>query len=205
MPSGEDPIVLDMSTMGKGLMFVNGQGIGRYWISYKHALGRPSQQLYHIPRSFLRQKDNVLVLFEEEFGRPDAIMILTVKRDNICTFISERNPAHIKSWERKDSQITVTAADLKPRATLTCSPKKLIQQVVFASYGNPMGICGNYTIGSCHTPRAKELVEKACLGKRICTLPVSADVYGGDANCPGTTATLAVQAKCSKRSPRAAQ
>ncbi|AQK58987.1 Beta-galactosidase 11 [Zea mays] len=205
MPSGEDPIVLDMSTMGKGLMFVNGQGIGRYWISYKHALGRPSQQLYHIPRSFLRQKDNVLVLFEEEFGRPDAIMILTVKRDNICTFISERNPAHIKSWERKDSQITVTAADLKPRATLTCSPKKLIQQVVFASYGNPMGICGNYTIGSCHTPRAKELVEKACLGKRICTLPVSADVYGGDVNCPGTTATLAVQAKCSKRSPRAAQ
>lgn len=162
---------------------------------------------YHIPRSFLRQKDNVLVLFEEEFGRPDAIMILTVKRDNICTFISERNPAHIMSWERKDSQITAkaNADDLRARAALACPPKKLIQQVVFASYGNPMGICGNYTIGSCHTPRAKELVEKACLGKRICTLPVSADVYGGDANCPGTTATLAVQAKCSKRSPRAAQ
>jgi hypothetical protein len=32
---------------------------------------------------------------------------------------------------------------------------------------------------------------------------VSADVYGGDVNCPGTTATLAVQAKCSKRSPSA--
>jgi len=45
IPSGEDPIVLDMSTMGKGMMYVNGQGIGRYWISYKHALGRPSQQL----------------------------------------------------------------------------------------------------------------------------------------------------------------
>jgi hypothetical protein len=160
-----------------------------------------------VPRSFLRQKDNMLVLFEEEFGRPDAIMILTVKRDNICTFISERNPAHIMSWERKDSQITAkaNADDLRARAALACPPKKLIQQVVFASYGNPAGICGNYTVGSCHTPRAKEVVEKACLGKRVCTLPVAADVYGGDANCSGTTATLAVQAKCSKRSPSAAQ
>lgn len=210
MPSGEDPVVLDLSPMGKGMAFVNGVGIGRYWISYKHALGRPSQQLYHMPRSFLREKDNVLVLFEEEGGKPDAIMILTVKRDNICTFISEKNPAHVRSWERKGSQITVRAdgGDLRPRASLACPPKKLIQQVVFASYGNPAGICGNYTVGSCHAPRTKEVVEKACVGKPSCTLAVSADTYGGDASCPGTTATLAVQAKCSKRAPptpRAAQ
>ncbi|KAF8753081.1 hypothetical protein HU200_011735 [Digitaria exilis] len=202
MPSGEDPVVLDLDPMGKGMIFVNGQGVGRYWISYKHALGRSSQQLYHVPRSFMREKDNVLVLFEEEGGRPDAVMILTVKRDNICTFISEKNPAHIRSWQRKDSQITAKdGGNLKPQATLTCPPKKVIQQVVFASYGNPEGICGNYTVGSCHSPRAKEVAEKTCLGQQTCTLPVSADVYGGDIKCPGTTATLAVQAKCSKRSP----
>lgn len=157
-----------------------------------------------MPRSFLREKNNVLVLFEEEGGHPDAIMILTVKRDNICTFISEKNPAHIKSWQRTDSQITAKGGgDLKPKATLSCPLKKVIQQVVFASFGNPQGICGNYTAGSCHTPRAKEVAEKACLGQRTCTLPVAADVYGGDLNCPGTTATLAVQVKCSKRSPGA--
>jgi hypothetical protein len=39
MPSGDDPVVLDMSPMGKGVVFVNGEGLGRYWISYKHALG----------------------------------------------------------------------------------------------------------------------------------------------------------------------
>ncbi|XP_062196438.1 beta-galactosidase 11-like [Phragmites australis] len=205
MPSGENPVVIDMSPMGKGVMFVNGEGIGRYWSSYKHALGRPSQHLYHVPRSLLREKKNVLVLFEEEGGRPDAIMILTVKRDNICTFISENNPAHIRSWERKDSQLSAVAGDLNPRAVLSCPPKKAIQQVVFASYGNPLGICGNYTVGSCHTPRAKEVVEKACIGKRSCVLAVSHEVYGGDLNCPGTTATLAVQAKCSKRPPSAAQ
>jgi hypothetical protein len=199
MPSGDDPVVLDMSPMGKGIFFVNGEGLGRYWISYKHALGRPSQHLYHVPRSFLREKDNVLVLFEEEGGRPDDIMILTVKRDNICTFISEDNPAHIRSWKRQDSQLTAVADDLKPRAVLTCPPKKTIQQVVFASFGNPEGICGNYTVGSCHTPRAQEVAEKACVGKQSCVLDVSHDAYGADANCPGTTGTLAVQAKCSKR------
>ncbi|PAN36604.1 hypothetical protein PAHAL_6G296200 [Panicum hallii] len=206
MPSGDDPVVLDLSPMGKGMMFVNGEGIGRYWISYKHALGRPSQQLYHVPRSFLREKNNVLVLFEEEGGHPEAIMILTVKRDNICTFMSEKNPAHIKNWQREDSQITAKGGgggDLKPQATLSCPPKKVIQQVVFASFGNPQGICGNYTLGNCHTPRAHEVAEKACLGQRTCTLPVSADAYGGDLKCPGTTATLAVQAKCSKRAPGA--
>ena len=157
---------------------------------------------YHVPRSFLREKNNVLVLFEEEGGNPEAIMILTVKRDNICTFISEKNPAHIKSWQREDSQITAKAGgDLKPQATLTCPPKKVIQQVVFASFGNPQGICGNYTVGSCHTPRAHDVAAKACVGQRTCTLPVSADAYGGDLKCPGTTATLAVQAKCSKRPP----
>ncbi|KAL6855899.1 hypothetical protein ACP4OV_018701 [Aristida adscensionis] len=198
MPSGEDPVVIDMSPMGKGQMYVNGEGIGRYWISYKHALGRPSQYLYHVPRSFLRLKDNVLVIFEEEGGRPDAIMILTVKRDNICTFVSEGNPAHVRTWERKDGKIT-GGDGAKPQATLTCPPKKAIHQVVFASFGNPLGICGNYTFGSCHAPRAMDVVQKACVGRQTCTLDVSHEAYGADPNCPGTTGTLAVQAKCSKR------
>jgi hypothetical protein len=195
MPSGDDPVVLDMSPMGKGVVFVNGEGLGRYWISYKHALGRPSQHLHHVPRSFLRDRGNVLVLFEEEGGRPDGIMVLTVKRDNICTFISEDNPAHIRSWERQDSRLTAVADDLSPRAVLACPPKKTIQQVVFASFGNPQGICGNYTVGSCHAPRAQEVAEKACVGKQSCVLQVSHDAYAADANCPGTT----VQTRCSKR------
>ncbi|KAL6661951.1 hypothetical protein ACP70R_001335 [Stipagrostis hirtigluma subsp. patula] len=205
MPSGTDPVVIDMSPMGKGQLFVNGEGMGRYWISYKHALGRPSQYLYHVPRSFLREKDNELVFFEEEGGRPDAIMILTVKRDNICSFVSESNPAHVQAWDEKDGRPVAGGDALKPRATLACPPKKAIQQVVFASFGNPVGLCGNYTFGSCHAPRAKEVVEQACVGKQRCTLAVSHDAYGADPNCPGTTGTLAVQAKCSKRAPSAAQ
>jgi hypothetical protein len=104
-PSGTDPVVIDLTPMGKGFLFVNGEGLGRYWVSYHHALGKPSQYLYHVPRSLLRPKGNTLMFFEEEGGKPDAIMILTVKRDNICTFMTEKNPAHVRwSWESKDSQ-----------------------------------------------------------------------------------------------------
>lgn len=210
-PSGTDPVVIDLTPMGKGFLFVNGEGLGRYWVSYHHALGKPSQYLYHVPRSLLRPKGNTLMFFEEEGGKPDAIMILTVKRDNICTFMTEKNPAHVRwSWESKDSQPKAVAGagagagGLKPTAVLSCPTKKTIQSVVFASYGNPLGICGNYTVGSCHAPRTKEVVEKACVGRKTCSLVVSSEVYGGDVHCPGTTGTLAVQAKCSKRPPRSA-
>lgn len=45
-PDGEDPVVLDMSSMGKGMIFVNGEGMGRYWASYRTAGGVPSQGMY---------------------------------------------------------------------------------------------------------------------------------------------------------------
>jgi len=32
-PAGNDPLALDMSTMGKGQIWVNGQSIGRHWIA----------------------------------------------------------------------------------------------------------------------------------------------------------------------------
>jgi hypothetical protein len=116
-----------------------------------------------MPRSFLKPKNNFLVVFEEQGGSPKDILIMTVKRDNICTFVSELNPAHSKSWSRQDGQIKTIEDDLNPAAKLTCPEKKIINKVVFASYGNPMGMCGNFTIGSCHTPQAISLVEKVAV------------------------------------------
>ncbi|ONM39549.1 Beta-galactosidase 1 [Zea mays] len=34
-PDGDEPLALDMSSMGKGQLWINGQGIGRYWPGYK--------------------------------------------------------------------------------------------------------------------------------------------------------------------------
>jgi hypothetical protein len=37
-PAGNDPVALDMGSMGKGQLWVNGHHVGRYW-SYKASGG----------------------------------------------------------------------------------------------------------------------------------------------------------------------
>lgn len=34
-PDGDEPLALDMNTMSKGQVWINGQSIGRYWNQYK--------------------------------------------------------------------------------------------------------------------------------------------------------------------------
>ncbi|KAE9608967.1 putative beta-galactosidase [Lupinus albus] len=77
-PVGNDPVALNLGSMGKGQAWINGQGIGRYWVSFHTPKGDPSQIWYHIPRSYLKPTGNLLVLQEEETGNPLAITVDTV-------------------------------------------------------------------------------------------------------------------------------
>ncbi|KAM4114159.1 hypothetical protein ACJW30_04G049100 [Castanea mollissima] len=81
-PKGNDPIALNLSSMGKGETWVNGQSIGRYWISFHDSEGKPSQIMYHMPRSFLKASGNLLVLLEEAGGNPLQISLNTVSITN---------------------------------------------------------------------------------------------------------------------------
>ncbi|KAL6213659.1 hypothetical protein ACLB2K_013105 [Fragaria x ananassa] len=85
-PEGDEPLALDMGSMGKGQLWINGQSIGRYWTAYANGdcsacsyagtfrpkkkcqsgCNRPTQQWYHVPRSWLKQSKNLLVVFEEK-------------------------------------------------------------------------------------------------------------------------------------------
>jgi hypothetical protein len=75
---------LNLTTMNKGVAYVNGFNLGRYWLvkgqckgacappvkdghCYMHWKGcdRPTQTLYHIPNELLQPKANLVVLFEE--------------------------------------------------------------------------------------------------------------------------------------------
>ena len=75
---------LDLSTMNKGVAYVNGFNIGRYWLTpgkctgvcappvksghcYMHwrGCGKPTQTLYHVPTELLKPTANLVVLFEE--------------------------------------------------------------------------------------------------------------------------------------------
>ncbi|KAI9165720.1 hypothetical protein LWI28_019382 [Acer negundo] len=44
-PKGNDPLAIELATMSKGMVWINGKSIRRYWVSYHSSLGRPSQSL----------------------------------------------------------------------------------------------------------------------------------------------------------------
>ena len=80
---------LDLSGMGKGVAYVNGFNIGRYWLVrsgtlntcdegqcalafpgpvcffHKKGCGRPTQHLYQVPSHLLKPHGNLIALFEE--------------------------------------------------------------------------------------------------------------------------------------------
>ncbi|KAJ9166686.1 hypothetical protein P3X46_021396 [Hevea brasiliensis] len=173
-PSGNDPVALNLSSMGKGEVWVNGQSIGRYWVSFHTPKGKPSQTRYHIPRSFLRPTGNLLVLLEEEKGYPPRITLDTISIRNICGHVSESHSSAVQ---------------------LICPPKRNISRILFASFGTPVGSCGSYAIGNCHSSTSRAIVEKVCIGKRKCSIFQSNQFFDGDP-CPGIPKALLVEAKC---------
>uniref|UniRef100_A0A1J3G2W1 Beta-galactosidase n=1 Tax=Noccaea caerulescens TaxID=107243 RepID=A0A1J3G2W1_NOCCA len=95
-PEGNEPLALDMNTMGKGQVWVNGHNIGRHWPAYKARrscgrcnyagiynekkclsnCGQATQRWYHVPRSWLKPFGNLLVVFEEWGGDPSGISLV---------------------------------------------------------------------------------------------------------------------------------
>ncbi|KAL8035896.1 hypothetical protein ABFX02_12G124700 [Erythranthe guttata] len=99
-PTGNDSLGIDMLGMTKGEIWINGESIGRHWPGYTvkgkcnddcnyagtftetkclTGCGQPSQRWYHVPRSWLKESGNMLVVFEEWGGDPSGISL--VKHD----------------------------------------------------------------------------------------------------------------------------
>lgn len=205
-PSGNEPLALDMSTMGKGQVWINGQSIGRYWPAYKaygscsdcdyrgtydetkcqSNCGDSSQRWYHVPRSWLYPTGNLMVVFEEWGGDPTGISVVKRSTETVCADVSEWQPS-IKNWHIKDYGTS--------KLHLFCDPSQKMTQIKFASFGTPQGVCGNFSQGSCHARRSYDIFEKKCIGQQSCSVAVVADVFGGDP-CPGTMKSVSVEAIC---------
>ncbi|XP_057966485.1 beta-galactosidase 11-like [Malania oleifera] len=197
-PEGDNPVAVRLSSMGKGMAWVNGKSIGRYWVSHLSPLGNPTQSEYHIPRSFLKPTDNLLVIFEESGGKPEEIEIQLVNRDTICSVVSETHPPRVSSWEKKENELRAVV-DAKSKAHLKCPDEKVIVEVEFASFGDPYGSCGDFIAGNCSSSNAKSIVTKHCLGKCGCDVPLDAGIFskGGDV-CLNMLKTLAIQVRCGR-------
>ena len=82
---------------------------------------------YHVPRSFIQDGVNTLVLFEEIGGNPSRVNFQTVSIGTACGNVHEN-----KTLE------------------LSCQGRP-ISAIKFASFGNPQGLCGAFTKGSCES------------------------------------------------------
>lgn len=210
-PAGNDPLALDMGSMGKGQIWINGRSIGRYWPSYKASgscgscdyrgtynekkcqsnCGESSQRWYHVPRSWLNPTGNLLVVLEEWGGDPSGIAMVKRTVGSVCADISEMQPS-INNWHTKTYQI--------PKAHLLCPAGQKMSQIKFASFGTPQGVCGSYSEGACHAHKSYDAFEKEgllqnCIGQQYCAVAVAPQIFGGDP-CPGTMKKLSVQAIC---------
>ncbi|KAK7836485.1 beta-galactosidase 16 [Quercus suber] len=197
-PKGNDPVALNLGSMGKGEAWVNGQSIGRYWVSFLTPEGSPSQTWYNVPRSFLNPKGNLLVLLEEENGNPLGISVDTVSITRVCGRVTSSYPPPVISWvgQNQTRSKHKKKHGRRPKVQLRCPQRRKISKILFASFGTPFGgDCENYGFGRCHSSNSRTIVEKACIGRRTCSIPLSSKYFGGDP-CPGIPKALLVEAIC---------
>ncbi|KAL3840818.1 hypothetical protein ACJIZ3_025409 [Penstemon smallii] len=212
-PEGNEPLALDMDTMSKGQVWINGQSIGRYWNQYKASgdcppcnytgwfnenscltnCGESTQRWYHVPRPWLYPKGNLLVVFEEWGGDPYGISLEKREVASVCADIYEWQPTLVNYQLQSSGKVN---KPLRPKARLSCDPGQKISSVKFASFGTPKGVCGNFYQGSCHAFHSYDIFEKYCVGKESCTVPVSPEIFGGDP-CPDVMKKLSVEVVCS--------
>ncbi|XP_061360009.1 beta-galactosidase 10 [Gastrolobium bilobum] len=212
-PPGDEPVGLDMLHMGKGLAWLNGEEIGRYWprtsefkkedcvqeCDYRGKFlpdkcdtgcGEPTQKWYHVPRSWFKPSGNILVIFEEKGGDPTSIRFLRRKVSGVCALVAEDYPyVGLLSHKIENNKNF-------PIARLTCPRNTVISAVKFASFGTPSGTCGSYLKGDCHDPNSSIVVEKACLNKNDCVIKLNEENFKNNL-CPGLSRKLAVEAVCS--------
>lgn len=216
-PDGTEPVALDLGSMGKGQAWVNGHHIGRYWTlvapkdgcqricDYRgpyHSnkcttnCGNPTQTWYHIPRSWLHESDNLLVIFEETGGNPFDISLKLHSIRTICGQVSESHYPPLWKWSQPDfTDGGILINDTTPEIHLRCDDEHVIASIEFASYGTPRGSCQKFSRGNCHAPNSFSVVSEACVGRKSCFVGISNTEFGGDP-CRGVVKTLAVEARC---------
>ncbi|XP_059669779.1 beta-galactosidase 7-like [Cornus florida] len=193
-PLGEEPVVLDLMGLGKGTAWVNGNNIGRFWPTFNSDnngcsptcdyrgkydsgkcvgnCGKPSQRWYHVPRSYLRNDGNTLILFEEIGGNPSGVTVNTVTVGSACGNAYEGSTLE-----------------------LSCQGARVISDIKFASFGDPIGTCGSFATGSCESPNSKDVLVQNCLGKQSCSVNVTEWTFD-PSGCQILPKRLAVEAIC---------
>jgi hypothetical protein len=114
---------------------------------------------YHIPREWLQESGNLLVLFEETGGDPYQISLEVHYTKTICSRISENYYPPLSAWSRAANG-RASVNTVAPELHLQCDDGHVISKITFASYETPSGSCQNFSIGKCHASSTQDLVTE---------------------------------------------
>ncbi|KAK1311340.1 Beta-galactosidase 3 [Acorus calamus] len=114
----------------------------------------------------------------------------------VCADVSERHPTlqnfHIES-EGKSEEVH------RPKVHLHCANGQSISAINFASFGTPLGTCGSFKQGACHSASSHSTLEKRCIGQQKCAVAITTNNFGGDP-CPNVLKRVVVEAVCTSTS-----
>lgn len=115
---------------------------------------------YHLPRSWLKPTQNLLVLFEELGGDPTKISLVKRSVSSVCAEVAEYHPNY-KNWQTEN--YGKTEEFHVPKIHLHCARGQSISSIKFASFGTPQGTCGTFEKGTCHAPSSYDILQKVLL------------------------------------------
>eukprot|EP00729_Bicosta_minor_P002163 gene2163-12655_t len=78
-------------------------------------------------------------------------------------------------------RVCATMQELQHRS-INCPPGSVIDQIPFASFGNPKGACGDMKVGSCHGLGTRARLSMQCIGRESCGITISDETLGNE--CP---------------------
>ena len=95
----------------------------------------------------------------------------------------------------KPARVCTTIEEFR-HDSIACPPGTVIDQILFASFGNPTGACGDMQEGSCHGLGTRARLSMKCIGHSSCFIAVTNEALGNE--CPFTKErkVLKVEALC---------
>jgi hypothetical protein len=112
---------------------------------------------YHVPKSWLQPTRNLLVVFEELGGDSSKISLAKRSVSSVCADVSEFHP-DIKNWQIENAGEPAPEFH-KAKVHLRCAVGQSISAIKFASFGTPLGTCGNFQQGECHSTKSHAVLE----------------------------------------------
>lgn len=105
----------------------------------------------------MKPTQNFLVLLEELGGDASKISLSKRTTGSVCADTFEHHPT-VENWQIDNNGEPKMLEEVNLQ--LKCARGQEISTIKFASFGTPLGTCGSFQKGTCHSPNSHAIIEK---------------------------------------------